>query len=309
MIRRVFLTGASGFIGKHVLRSLLDSGVSVKVLTRDAARIPRADRLTLVGGELSDRALLTRAVVDCDAIIHCASYVGPDRARQRQVNEHGTTNLIATAEACGALPFMYMSTAGVYGGQIGCGRRENELVPNPGSDLAASRYRAERLVAKYGGAIIRPNLIYGEGDRTVFLPLLKAMLRLGAWIGDCKATVSAISVTTLGELAAALVHVGSEGTAIYHAAHPQPVSMDEMLSPVFRRLELAPPTTAISIDEAFRALRAGGVSRRQLAMVGQHNWYDSSKIWSATHLCPSPQNRMSVGEVEYYAAEIRPQLG
>jgi nucleoside-diphosphate-sugar epimerase len=304
MSSTVFLTGASGFIGRHVLTSLLASGVSTKALTRDPARVPLNGRPKLVVGELSDRALLTRHAAGCDAIIHCASYVGPDRARQRGVNEYGTTNLIAAAKACGGSPVTYMSTAGVYGGNVGCGRREDEIDPDPGSELAASRHRAEQLVAEYGGAVIRPNLLYGEGDRTVFLPLLKAMLRLGAWIGDRNATVSAMSTTTLGELTAALTLVESEGSAIYHAAHPQLVTMDELLTPVFRRLKLPPPTNTISIDEAFHALQAGGVSRRQLTMVGQHNWYDSSKIWSATHLCPPPQNRMSLAEIEYYVGEI-----
>ncbi|TAJ34652.1 MAG: NAD-dependent epimerase/dehydratase family protein, partial [Nitrospirae bacterium] len=82
---RVFLTGASGFVGSHVARTLLARGCEVAVLARPDNPLWRlrdvADQLTLLRGELSDVAAWRQALSDWrpEACIHLAWYVEPNK--------------------------------------------------------------------------------------------------------------------------------------------------------------------------------------------------------------------------------------
>ena len=72
---QVFLTGASGFVGSHVLRVLVASGARVRCLARDPSRLvePSEGEFDVVAGDLRDRELLERSVEGCELVYHCAA--------------------------------------------------------------------------------------------------------------------------------------------------------------------------------------------------------------------------------------------
>ncbi len=156
----IAVTGATGFIGRHLVHALRRDGANVKALTRQAPTTVEDDlagTLTWVQGSLENGVSLRELVRDCDGVIHLA---GAIKALSRddffEQNVSGTRRL---AEAAAEQPepprFIHISSLAA---------REPRL-----SNYAASKYQAEKVLKFYqrnmSVSIIRPPAVYGPGDR------------------------------------------------------------------------------------------------------------------------------------------------
>jgi len=154
------LTGATGFVGGHLLNAALAGGWKVRALARQP-QTPRAD-VEWVAGDLDDKDALVRLCGGVSAVIHVAGAINaPDRAGFAHANINGTAAMLAAAAAEGAGRFVQVSSLAA---------REPEL-----SDYGWSKAFADQLVEASGldWAIIRPPAVYGPGDRET-LQLFKA---------------------------------------------------------------------------------------------------------------------------------------
>jgi dihydroflavonol-4-reductase len=155
---KVYVTGASGFVGAHVARELAERGAEV--------RRRRVDLL--------DAAGLERVLRGCDAVVHVAalySYTA-DPARIEAVNVDGTRNLLDAAVRAGVRRVVHTSTAGTCGPVAG--RTATEADGPPPWELAVpykrTKLAAERLVldaAREGldAVVVNPTTPVGDGDR------------------------------------------------------------------------------------------------------------------------------------------------
>lgn len=282
----VALTGTTGFLGSAVHDALSRLGLPTTVLARDVARTPVAPSTRAVPGNLGDPAALAALCRGADVLVHAASYVGSDTALQEAVNVTGTRDLMAAARDAGVRRVVYLSTAGVYAGRLGPGHSEERAVVAPRSTLSASRRAAEEVVLAAGGVVLRPHLVHGRGDRWFLAPLLAAMARTGAWIGDPGSLLSTIGRERLGELTA-LLALGDAPGGVYHAAEPEPVTVRDLVTEVHRRAGLAVPAAVLSRDEALTRLAPLGVTAAQLDLVTGASWYDSTKVWQTTGVSPA----------------------
>ena len=123
---RVFLTGATGFIGGAVAGALRARGDDVRALVRspDKAGELEAAGVELVAGSLSDRNAIVSALEGCDAAIHIAAVyeVGikkSERPAMYQANVTGTENVLGAALEAGTPKVVYVSTVGVFGNTEG----------------------------------------------------------------------------------------------------------------------------------------------------------------------------------------------
>ena len=170
----VFLTGASGFLGAHLLRELVARGHSVKALSRR----PETDApITAAGGTsvraaLNDVASLKAAMQGCEAVFHAAADTSmwkPQAAQQTATNVQGTANMLAAAEAVGVKAFVHTSSTSAYS-QLVEGVL-TETVPQRGGvswiNYEVTKYHSEKLVKEspLPWIVFNPSHILGPGDR------------------------------------------------------------------------------------------------------------------------------------------------
>lgn len=170
----VFLTGASGFLGGHLLRELLAAGHDVRALSRSMAsdaEIAAAGGRP-VRGDLADAVTLTRAVSGCDAVFHAAADTSmwrPAAARQTATNVAGTRHLLRAAEQAGVSAFLHTSSVSAYSHLIRS--TITETTPQCGGEswinYERSKYLGEQAVRESAlpWIVFNPSHILGPGDR------------------------------------------------------------------------------------------------------------------------------------------------
>ncbi|MEJ5274682.1 MAG: NAD-dependent epimerase/dehydratase family protein [Thermogemmata sp.] len=181
------VTGATGFVGSHVVEGLCQRGDNVRALVRPGteARFLEQWGATVVRGDLTDPASLPAALEGVDLVVHCAAKVGDwgPHEEYRRVNVEGLRALCDAALGRPLHRFIHLSTLGVYEARHHYGTDESEPLPERHIDgYTQSKVEAERLILQYHRkqqlpvVILRPGFIYGPRDRTL-LPRLAARLK------------------------------------------------------------------------------------------------------------------------------------
>ena len=151
----ILVTGASGFVGGHVVRGLAGAGERVRALVRDARGAAALDGVDceLVQGDVTDRESLRAAVEGCTAIVHLVAILVGKPADFERVMTRGTATLLDVATEAGVARFVHMSA-------LGTGAETKDTVPYYRAKWAMEEaVRASGL----GHAILRPSFVFG-GD-------------------------------------------------------------------------------------------------------------------------------------------------
>jgi len=117
---RVMVTGATGYVGAHSVKALVDAGHRVRLLVRDpakAARVLRAvgvtGRLDCVSGDMTDERSVVKALRGCDAALHCAALVTTEASRAKEMleaNPRGAELVVGHALRLGLDPVVHVSS-------------------------------------------------------------------------------------------------------------------------------------------------------------------------------------------------------
>jgi nucleoside-diphosphate-sugar epimerase len=182
------VTGATGFIGRHVVGQLLSEGKRVRVLVRNRSRIPGAwqDRVDAVEGDITSPPSLIPAVRDVNVILHLAGVINLPPGEEDtfyRVNLEGTKQLFQAVVRTGMSleRFLFCGSVGVMGFL-----REipaNEETPCfPTNAYERSKLEAEHWILEEGRrqgipvSVARPAWVYGPGDRRT-LPIFSMIAR------------------------------------------------------------------------------------------------------------------------------------
>src|SRR3989441_2307530 len=151
---RYLVTGGAGFIGSHVVETLLNRGKRVRVLDnfftgkRENLEAVRGD-MELIEGDVRDGGLCREAIGGIDAVIHLAALHEVVRSVEcpletHEVNVTGTLNLLAAAREAGIQKFVFASSSAVYGENPVIPRSER-MLPSP----TASPYAVSKLAGEH----------------------------------------------------------------------------------------------------------------------------------------------------------------
>ena len=160
---KVFLTGGTGFVGRHIGKKMLEEGHTVHALVRDARKAqaqiggsPSKEtrgEVQFFQGDITDGSGIDSAIAGCDVAIHLVGIiVEKGKNSFERVHHVGTRNVVEAAKRHGVKRFIHMSALGVRADGV--------------AEYQRSKWRGEEAVRKSGipYCILRPSLIFGPGD-------------------------------------------------------------------------------------------------------------------------------------------------
>jgi uncharacterized protein YbjT (DUF2867 family) len=152
---KVFLTGATGFVGRHMVERLLADGHVVRALIRDPQKAGLAEnaKAELVAGDVVEGTRLEEGMQGCDAVVHLVGIIVEKGTNTfDRVHHLGTRNVVEAAKRTGIKRFVQMSALGV---------RANGI-----AQYQTTKWKGEEEVRQSGipFCILRPSLIFGQGD-------------------------------------------------------------------------------------------------------------------------------------------------
>jgi dihydroflavonol-4-reductase len=174
-VSRVFLTGATGFLGRHALRAFLDHGHAVVAFVRGESDLP--GEVERRRGDVLDRASVEAGLAGCDAVVHCAGRVSrkPEDAEDLyRVHVEGTKNVLDAAVARGVRRAVVASTSGTIavGEDPDRVHTEDDDAPigllNRWPYYRAKLFAEKAALARNGDrlevVVVNPTLLLGPGD-------------------------------------------------------------------------------------------------------------------------------------------------
>jgi dTDP-glucose 4,6-dehydratase len=160
-MKKVLITGASGFIGSHTVESALDRGYSVRVFLRYNSTGyvgnlrflgKKLKEIEIFWGDIRDYTSVLRAVKGVDYVIHLAAQISVPYSFQNPIdfamnNVVGTTNILKASVECGISKFVYTSTSEIFGGSDEPLNEDSLRIPK--SPYSASKVGADAMVKSF----------------------------------------------------------------------------------------------------------------------------------------------------------------
>jgi nucleoside-diphosphate-sugar epimerase len=250
---RIFLTGATGYIGSAVLDALLRGGHEVTALVRDPERAEHIAHRGVqpVIGELSKPGPYAPAAEACDVIIHTAL----DAKRAQKVDRQAIDALLAAASrrAGAGQPATVVYTSGIWVLGDTQGQATEDAAVRP-AEIVAWRPEHERLVLDRAGAglrtaVVRPAIVYG-GARGIIADLLKDALNgLVRIVGDGRNHWPCIYDRDLADLYLRIAN-HPEASGVFHANDEADERVEDIVEAVAHHAKMRPDVRHMPIAEA-----------------------------------------------------------
>ena len=305
---KVLVTGATGFIGSHLVDRLLSLGHQVRGLARNPAK---AGQLVAVGaepaiGDVTDPVSLRAAVRGMETVFHVAARV-TDWGRWSEfesVTVNGTEHMLNAAAEAGVARFLHVSTAAVYEDRFARKLRViTEDAPHSGAgDRAYGHYAKSKVMAEeaawrfhregaFAVSMIRPAWVYGPRDATILPRLIEHLESPWAcWIGGRDPVVDPIYVTDVVDCAVAAATDEKAIGQAYNVAPDREIRLHEFLGAMCDAMDIpiprfsipyavAAPLTAVveGLSKLIRTKEAPPLTKAALASFTVDQHYDPTK--------------------------------
>lgn len=302
---RILVTGATGFLGGQLIRSLMSSGVSVVGLGRDRGKLAQlgCDGIALDLAKPIDAATLPQI----DAIVHCAARSSPFGRRKDFVtaNVDATRNLVALAQTMDVKRLIHISTPSVYFAfrdQEDVG--EDYPLPPPVNFYAETKAMGERIVLRAladRAIVLRPRGIFGAGDSALLPRLLRAAQARP--LPRLRGGVASIDLTHVDDVVAAIISAltAPDGACgeVYNISGGDPRAIEQIVSqtcaragitPRWRNVPLTPALMVAQTLETVARLRPSApepvVTRYGLGLFAYRQSLDLSKAKARLNWSP-----------------------
>lgn len=275
---QMLITGATGFVGHHLVAALRARGHAVRVLalpSEDTRALERAHGVAVVRGDVRDTGAVLAAARGADAVVHMAAIHGlwRERSAYDEVNVRGTENVCRAVRAARVRRLVHVSSWVVYGMRSRRPYREDSPLAPVDDAYAITKAAADRLVqrlvAEEGlpAVIVRPSTMFGPGDRVNF-GRMADRLRAGRVfiVGSGRNAVPFSYVTDVVEgIALAADHPAAAGR-IYNLGTDAPLTQAELWSAVAEAIGAPPPRLRVPYAPL---LAAAWGAEQAAALVGR----------------------------------------
>jgi uncharacterized protein YbjT (DUF2867 family) len=234
--RVILVTGASGFVGRHVVRTLTAGGLRVRAMVRSAAGAAQLAGVEceLVRGEMTELQSLRAATVGCHTVVHLVSLLNGSKDELDRVMVRGTNDLVAEARNAGIRRIVLMSA-------LGTSERMAERAP-----YYRAKWAMEEAVRRSGipHAVLRPSIVFGaDGGVLPRLVKLAALSPVTPILGRGAQRIQPIWIDDLAE--AARLALDAKDGAIVELGGPDVVSWRELLQAIHAARGSSRPTLPI----------------------------------------------------------------
>ena len=202
------VTGASGFIGSHIVEYLKKQGENVVALVRKTSNVEFLNDIgaELRFGELSDPDSLKKAMEGVDIVYHSAAMVDewivPEAARK--VNVDGTKNILEAAKAAGVKRFIFVSSLSVLGMRDHHGTPADSPYHKAGDPYIDTKIDSEQLALDYYKTyglpvtVVRPGFVFGPRDKKLIPRIVdKLESKKFMFVGDGKNIINGVYIENL----------------------------------------------------------------------------------------------------------------
>lgn len=256
---KIYMTGATGFIGKTIVRKLRDEkhDIIALLLPDEAHDFPD---VTIVRGDITRAETLQGTMRHCEAIIHLAGAVGYGLKMRasKKINREGTYNVAQEAVRSGIRRFIHFSSVSVYGRVPGAAITEEFPLKKIGDPYGDTKIDAECVLKRFVQdgfldlTIVRPTVIYGPGDDK-FLPKLIENVRSGRAriIGTGDNSVDLIHVSDVADCVSFLLREKKTIGKIYNVTNTDNPTWKELLEIIATEMGLPVPGKHIPYGLAF----------------------------------------------------------
>lgn len=279
---RIFVTGATGFVGAAVIQNLLTAGHQVLGLARSEAA---ADKVRAAGAEphrgaLDDLDSLRRGAAAADGVIHTA-FIHDDFTNMAAagVTDHAAIAAIGDALAGSDRPLIVSSAIGLL--RVGRTIVETDRLEAHSSYRSASELTALGLAARgVRASVIRLPQVHGDGDYAFVPALIKIAhaKRVSAYLGDGRNRWSAVHRFDAAELYRLAVEAAPAGSVL-HAVGEEGIATHDLAAAIGRGLDL--PVASKPADEA--AAHFGWIARFVAADMAASSTHTRALLGWAPH--------------------------
>jgi nucleoside-diphosphate-sugar epimerase len=301
------VTGATGFIGGHLVERLVGTGYQVRCLARRTSDTTFLERLDveIAPGDLTDPISIGRAAAGADQILHCGALVS-DWATVpeiRRVNVGGTRHVMAAALQAGVARVIHVSSTDVYGHPRGLRDIDEAQPPSRFSNWysrtkleAESEVRRAASTGRVQAVVLRPATIYGPGSVNVVGEIAKAVRARNMLLIDRGRAVAGLCyVENLVDAATLALSEGAAAGQTFNVTDGLDITWRRFVDDLAQGLGSPPPRLNLpypvarglgaAMERSYRLLRTAAglstpplLSRQAVDVMGRDQSFSNARI-------------------------------
>jgi nucleoside-diphosphate-sugar epimerase len=293
------VTGAAGFTGLALARSLTRRGQRVRGLVRNRKRASYLEQagVEIIAGDVRDRATVQDALLGVDTVYHLAAVfrrAGVPDSEYRSGHVDATRQLVECSAAAGVRRFVHCSTVGVHGDVEAQAPAAEDAPFHPGDIYQVTKLEGERMALDTAGrvglplTVVRPGPIYGPGDRRLLKLIGGVARKRFVLLGDGTPHFQMVYVDDLIEGFRLAADTPAAVGRTYIVAGGEAPTLNELVEEIASVAHVAPPRTRLPVWPFWvaGAICEGvcvplgiepPIFRRRVAFFTKNRWFDTSR--------------------------------
>lgn len=288
--KHALVTGGSGFIGSHLVESLLQRGYRVRCLVRENSNLQWIDKLSIETrvGDITAPDTLPEALDGIDHVFHLGGATrARDEAAYYRINAEGTANLVHACLDKGLKRFVYVSSLAAGGPSSRDRPRSEDMPDQPLTWYGKSKLEGEKIALGHADRIpvtvLRPPAVYGPREKDIFFYFQMIQKRVRPSLGFRKKYLSFVYVADLVEAIAQAAEKSQSIGQLFYVSDGEVHEMSDIAEAIATALEkktvrVVIPNAALSVVSFFAELFSGIsgkavlLNRQKIVELKQSAW-------------------------------------